>query len=345
MKNRIIIFLFSLIINISLKAQIGGNATYNFLEMTISPFSSALGGKIISNPLTKETIFLNPALLSKKDSNNVSFIYKSYLAKINIGMFSYTFNQKKIGNFAFGIHYANYGKFDQYDAFGNYYGQFTASDYIPYLTYSFHADSLLNIGVNLKIIYSQLETYYSFGYSIDLGMFYKVNEQTNFALVARNIGRQVKPYYNTYEPLPLNISVGITNRLKYAPFILNFTFEYLNKWNIRFDSYLNSLYKPALADTISLVYKASVVVDEIMRHLNLGTQLIFSPKFHILFGYNFRRAKELALPTRLSLNGLSLGLIINTDKLSFTYSLEKISLLSVHSFGITLNLNSIFYKF
>ena len=324
-------------------AQTGGNATYNVLELNVSPVSTALGGKTVSNALSSDLIFYNPALLTSLDSNTLSLSYQAYLAGINIGEFSYAFGNEKWGNIATGVHYVNYGKFDQYDQYGNYYGQFTANDYVPYITYSFHPDSQLTIGVNLKAIYSSLEAYTSYGYSIDLGMFFHANDYLSLGIVARNLGKQLKPYYTTYEPLPFNLSAGITGKLRYAPIRMSFTLEYLNQWNLRYVSPLNRLYLPAFADTVSTVYHATVMLDEFLRHASIGMELLLSRTVRLMIGYNYRRAKELTIPTRRTASGLSLGLLIDARRFSLSYSMQKISLMTVHSFGISLKMSMIFY--
>ncbi len=343
MKHILLNILIIIILPITTLAQIGGQATYGFLEQNISPFSTALGGKIISNPSSSDLIFYNPALLSYEDSNQLSLSYQAYVAGINIGGFSYNMKRFRFGNLALGVHYANYGKFDQYDEFGNYYGQFTASDYIPFVTYSLRLDSQLVIGLNLKTIYSNLETYTSYGYGLDLGMFFKANDYLFLALVARNLGKQIKPYFTTYEPLPFNLTAGLTGQLRYAPLRFNITLEYLNRWDLRYKSPLEQLYKPAFADTVSSVYKATLIMDEFLRHTSIGTEIMLSRHITVLLGYYFRRAKELTLPTRRTASGLSLGLFINTEKFTISYSMQKISLLTAHTFGITLNINKLFF--
>ncbi len=344
MKHRLVNILIIILLPLHLLSQSSANATYNFLEVNTMAFSSGLGGNLISNNTITGLFFYNPALLDAHDSNQLSLTYQSHLAGINIGSFSFAFNKQKFGNLAVGVHYANYGKFDNYDQFGNYYGQFTASDYIPYITYSFQADSQLIIGVNFKTIYSHLETYSSYGYSFDLGLFFKANDYLSLALVARNLGKQIKPYFTTYEPLPFNLIAGLTGKLRYAPFRFNLTLEHLNKWDLRYRSTLDLLYRPAFADTVSTVYKATVILDELMRHASLGTEVILSNRISLLIGYNYRRAKELTLPTRRTFSGLSMGLYINASKFTISYSMQKLSVVTIHTFGLSLDMNKIFVR-
>ncbi len=326
-------------------AQLGGFATFQSLEISASPFSSALGGKIISNNYSIETIFLNPALLNPKQNYSLSLTYKNYLAGINIGqMITTLYSSKKYGSVAFGIKYLNYGKFDLYDQAENYYGTFTAADYIPILTYSFQIDSQLSVGISFKPVFSQLEKYKSYGFAFDFGILFKATPNITFAAALRNQGKQLKPYYQTIEPLPKNFSLGLTLHPSLSPFIFNITLEYLNRWNISYSSPLNKLYLPPYVDTTSFVYKLGQISDQILRHAHFGLQILLSKHLQILLGYDYRRAVELSIPTARTFNGLSFGLLIQTPKLSLDYSLEKFLTFSTQTFGICLKLNQIYYS-
>ncbi len=343
MNKTFLIILFSLLSFLAYP-QIGGESVYSFMEISSSPYSASLGGKPISYVNSPDLIFFNPALLDSIDSNFLSLNYQSYLAGINMGEMIFTTTTHKYGNFAFGIHYINYGEFDKYDEFGNYYGKFTAAEYLPYITYSIQPDSQLTVGINFKTIYSKLENYTSYGYAIDLGLLFRASDNLYFAMVARNIGKQLKPYFTTYEPLPFNISLGTTFKPQYAPFRMTFTFEYLNKWNLRYQSPVNQLYLPPFADTVSTVYKITSALDEFMRHAHLGTEIILSPNLLIMLGYNYRQGKELSLPTIRTLNGFSFGIAIFTSKVNFVYSYRKIMSFGSNSFGITLNFNHFHFR-
>ena len=324
--------------------QTGGQAVYSFMEISASPYAGALGGKTISSVNSPDLIFFNPALLDSTDANLLSINYQSYLAGINLGEMIFATTNHKIGNFAFGMHYINYGQFEKYDEFANYYGKFTAAEYLPFISYSLQPDSQLTVGINLKTIYSRLENYTSYGYAIDLGLFFRANDYLYLALVARNMGKQIKPYFTTYEPLPFNISLGTTIKPRYAPFRLNITLDYLNKWNLRYKSPVNQLYLPPFADTVSTVYKITSAVDEFMRHTHLGAEIILSPHFLIILGYNYRQGKELSLPTVRTLNGFSFGMALLTSKVNFVYSYRKIMRFGANSFGITLNFNKFHFR-
>ncbi|NJK85179.1 MAG: PorV/PorQ family protein [Bacteroidales bacterium] len=155
---------------------------------------------------------------------------------MNYGYASYA-TQLKNGMFGAGIHYLNYGKFTAADETGKKTGEFTASDYSLNLFYSRKIDSLLTIGITLKPIYSHLETYSSVALAADAGITYHNPEKlftASFAL--RNIGRQITTYYKNgeHEPLPFDVSLGISQALRHAPFKFYIIADHLEKWDLTY---------------------------------------------------------------------------------------------------------------
>jgi hypothetical protein len=328
----------------SAKGQLGGLATYQFLEHSNSTTAALLGGKNISNPYALDLIYYNPALLDSTKTNLLSANYQIYLAGIGTGEIIWALPKSFLGNLAIGVHYINYGKFDKYDESGYYLGTFNSAENAPYITYSLRLDSHVTIGANFKFISSNLETYSSYGYAFDLGLLITYSSDLYFAFAIRNLGKQIKPYNSVFEPLPLNISIGATGKFKYSPFRFNFTLDYLNKWNIRYASPLNEQYLPMFVDSTATIVKIGNIADEILRHTHFGIEFLLNPNFKILIGYNYRRAQELSLPIVRTANGFSAGFILNTHKFNVSYAIEKYQKFSVHTFGIDLKLRNIFIR-
>src|SRR4030042_3507166 len=180
----------------SLNAQPGGKA-FQVLDVTNAARVAALGGKapaIYDDDLNMP--FCNPALLNELQHNHLVLNYVDYFAGINYGYVSYARTYKGIGNFAAGIHYLNYGKFQGADETGALTGTFRASDYALNIMYSRRIDSLFSVGINLKPVYSNLESYNSFAVAVDAGIVYHNPDwMLTSALVLRNIGIQLAKYY------------------------------------------------------------------------------------------------------------------------------------------------------
>jgi len=206
----------------SLNAQPGGKA-FQFLDVTNSARVAALGGKapaIYDDDLNMP--FHNPALLNELHHNHLVLNYVDYFAGVNYGYVSYARTYQGIGNFAAGIHYLNYGKFQGADETGALTGTFRAADYAFNILYSRKLDSLFTIGVNLKPIYSSLESYNSFAMAIDAGIVYH-NPGWGFtsALVIRNAGLQLSLTMPTVKENPFRwiSSLAYHRDLSTHPFV------------------------------------------------------------------------------------------------------------------------------
>lgn len=348
MKRIIVVCIFIHIIT-SLHAQVGGSATYTFLKLTNSARIAALGGENISiNDSDLNLVYHNPALLNGAMSDNLVINYVNYFAGINYGYAAYARSFNKAGTFATGIHYINYGKFIKAEASGEITGEFKAFELALNIFWSKPLwDSLITVGVNFKPIYSQMETYKSFGLAFDAGLNYVAdNELFSASLVFRNVGAQVKPYVEgNYEPLPFDIQIGITQKLQHAPFRLSLLLHHLYKWDLTYNKNDNLAYTsvPGNSEINSKEDKFNVA-DNMFRHTILGVEFLPSKNFIVMLGYNHQRRKELMVPTRPFLVGYSWGFYIKISKLrlSFGQSIYHLAGASNH-FSLNFNLGD-FYK-
>ncbi|MCK5731169.1 MAG: type IX secretion system protein PorQ, partial [Draconibacterium sp.] len=230
----ITVFCFSVLTS---TAQIGGESTYQFLELTNSARVAALGGTQIALHDTTDLNlpYTNPALLHKAMDNRVLVNYINYLTDINYGYASYARTYDGIGNFALGMHYINYGEFKEATESGELTGiNFNAAEYALNIIYS-NSYKRLKYGANLKPILSSFESYQSVGIAADLGIsFMSKTGLTNVALVASNMGTQITTYYDNgdREKIPFNLQAGLSRCLKHAPLIFSITLQNLSNWDL-----------------------------------------------------------------------------------------------------------------
>ena len=177
-------------ITVPVFAQLGGNATYQFLNLMSSPRQAALGGKIITNVDYDVTQGLyNPATINLEMDNQLALNYANYLGDISYGTAAYAYTiDRRVQTFHAGITYVNYGSFDGYDENGNSTGTFTGNETALSFGYAFQIGfSDFYAGANIKLISSKLEQYSSIGGALDFGLIY-INEYLEFnaALAIRN---------------------------------------------------------------------------------------------------------------------------------------------------------------
>ena len=295
--------------------QIGGSATYDFLNLTNSARVAALGGENISlQDSDLNFVYHNPALLNSAMSENLIINYVNYFADINYGYVAYAYNFEKAGTFAAGLHYLNYGKFTKADETGVITGEFKAYELALNIFHSRKVfDSLFVLGLNLKPIYSKLENYTSFGLALDLGLSYTNTDKLFSAgIVLKNIGHQIKPYVEkNYEPLPFDIQIGISQKLAHAPFRFSFLLHHLHKWDLTYNLNANQAFSTA---PNTIIEQKTNFFDKSLRHAIFGVEFIPSKNFIVMLGYNHQKRKEMLLETKPFLVGFSWGLQIKIKK-------------------------------
>ena len=322
-----------------LKAQVGGSATYQFLNLGSSPRQVALGGKTITNfDYDPTQALFNPATINPAMDNQLSVNFNNYVSDISYGTAIYAYLwDRRTQVFHTGVTYINYGNFAGYDALGQPTNSFSGGELavsvghaknIPYTDWY--------LGANLKFISSTLEQYNSTGIALDVGLLYR-NEQEgfNFGLVARNFGAQLDPYDITAEKLPFELIAGISQDLENIPVRWHLTLEHLENWRLAFAN--------PNRDEIDLEGNATSeninFIDEIMRHMILGVELFPDKGFNLRLGYSFRRGEELRIVDQRSFAGLSAGFGIKLNKLRFSYAYSRFNSAAATSFfGLNMNL-------
>jgi hypothetical protein len=307
-------------------AQIGGNHTYEFLNIPVSARVAALGGNALAVYDDDSNLGLdNPSLLNATMHSTLSLTYIDYLADVNYGFVSYTKQFKKLGTFSGGLKYVNYGTFLETDEGGNELGNFTAGEYALVLGWGYSLDSSFSVGANLKPVYSSLYTYNSFGVALDVAATYN-NKAKLFttSLVIKNIGRQIKPFTEgNIEPLPFEIQWGLSKQLEHVPIRLLLNLTNLQKWDL---TYNDSITNPTQSFDITNPddnNKKPSFFDKALRHVVVGAEIMPSKSFNVRFGFNYKRRKELALTNKPGMVGFSWGLGFRIKKFHLSYGSAK----------------------
>ncbi|MBN2519553.1 MAG: type IX secretion system protein PorQ [Bacteroidales bacterium] len=346
--KRFLLFIYFCSLYFYSHAQIGGRSTYEFLNLTNSSKSAALGGKLISqysNDLS--LIYYNPSLLNSQMNDHLTLNYVNYFLDINYGYVAYAPpGNSKLKNVAAGIHFINYGKFIEADYTGQITGNFRASEYAINIAWAKNIDSLFSFGVNIKPVFSALEKYISLGIATDIGITYHNNISLfTAALVVRNLGYQLKAYNEIREPLPFEIQLGITKKLLHAPFRLNFLFHHLETFDLTYELPEEFQSVNIFSQEEEKQNKLEGLGDKILRHINIGIELLPFKNFYFALGYNFQRAKELNTKSSLSTVGLSWGFGLSLSKFQVAYARSNYHMAgSTNHFSFTTNLSELLYK-
>jgi hypothetical protein len=287
----------------------------------------------------------NPSLLNEDMQQHLTLNYVRYFADIKYGYLAYSTKYSKKNTIAVGIQYINYGDFIAADPNGTITGSFSAAEYAFNFTFSHPIDSFFYVGADVRPILSVYERYQSFGLSTDLGITYRnPHNLRTLALVVRNFGSQLKPYYNgVYESLPFEIQLGFTQQFRYAPLRIMVTAQHLELPDMSVAP-AEDANTATSESTKAEKTRLEIISDQVMRHLIFGVEFFPIKNFYIRAGYNYQRRQELKIDTHASTVGFSwgLGLSIKWIQLSYgraTYSLAGAS----NHFSITTDLSA-FYK-
>jgi len=263
--------------------------------------------------------------------------YVNYFADVNYGYASFAKSYDSLGVFALGMHYINYGDFQEATETGELTGtHFKAAEYALHIMYA-NNYKRLRYGATLKPILSVFESYQSFGIAADLGIsFASKNRLTNVGLVARNLGTQITTYYEdgNREPIPFDVQAGISTRLQHAPAILSLTLQHLNHWDLAW-------YEPAEnSDILDIFEREESFSKQFMRHVVLGVELLPSENFTIRAGYNYQRRQELKYEEKLSTVGFSIGFGLKIKRFHLDFATSRFHLAgSSNLFSLAINLN------
>ncbi len=320
-------------------AQLGGESTYQFLNLISSPRQAALGGKVLTNvDYDVAQGIYNPATINIEMDNQLALNYANHLGGISYGTAAYAHTvDRRTQTFHAAVTYVNYGSFDGYDESGNSTGRFTGNETSISFGYSLQIGfSDFYVGANLKLISSKLEQYTSLGGAFDFGLIY-IDDSLDFnaAVVIRNVGTQFTTYAGLNEPLPLEIDLGLSQKLQNVPIRWHLTFENLQQWPI-------AAANPARATTDlngNQTQEKIGFLTNIIRRTIIGLELFPEKGFNIRAGYSFRRAEELRIIEQRNFSGLSFGIGLKFNNLRFSYTHARYSAASNTSFlGVQISL-------
>jgi hypothetical protein len=339
----IVLFLFVCTIT-SVNAQIGGHGILKFVDLPPSSRAASLGGNLISVKDDDVTLAIqNPSLLNASMDNHLAISYIDYLADINFGSVVFAHSYDSINTGMIGIQYINYGSFIRADEYGNQLGTFTAGEYNLFAGLS-RQWKKFSYGGQLKLLYSNLDTYNSYGATIDLsGTYADPDKGFTAAVVFKNMGFQIKPYNEMHEPVPFEIQLGVSEKPKHMPIRISVILTHLETPDI---TYINTGKPPTLdLATGKPVVETISIGDKIFRHFVFGAEIIISKNFNLRVGYNVERRAELGLPDNMGTVGYSFGAGIRINKFHISYGRSVYSLAGgSNTFTITSNLSEFTQK-
>ena len=310
-------------------AQIGGISAYEFLNLPNSATVAAMGGHHIA--LLDDDLSLawrNPALLNPTMHRRAALSHAFFVDGISNSSLSYGhYLDKSKLTVQGGLQYTSYGgDLIRRDNTGQAQGTFSANDYALTVGAARQFDDRLSLGVNLKVISSQLGGFNSFGLAADIAAHYRdTSGLFGITILARNAGAQLGKYDESSgsEPLPFELQIGINRELRYLPFRFSVIYRYLDRWNVLFED-PNATTEFSILTTDEAITgrsAGSVFLDNLARHFVFNGELLIGKQrnFRVRFGYNHGLRRELRLTDFRSLAGYSFGFAFRTRRFALAY--------------------------
>ncbi|MDX9751528.1 MAG: type IX secretion system protein PorQ [Flavobacteriales bacterium] len=311
-------------------AQLGGESAFRILDIPNSARAAALGGNyiaVVDNDINLG--IFNPALLNPDMGRQLALSYLPYIDGINIGYAGYAHHFDSLGaTFAGSVQYVDYGTFTRTDEIGNELGQFKAGEYVVQVGGGIPLDSVFRIGANVKFISSNLDTWNSTAWAVDIGgVFNKASKGITVAAMVRNVGRQASTFTATREKLPWQFQVGTTYKFKHAPFRLGLMLEQLQRWDLTYeDPNAQVQIDPTTGEPIE---DKVTFFDKAILHVVPSVEVLLSQNFMLRVGYNVRRRHELVLPDKPAATGLCFGLGLRVSRFHISYGYSQLHLAGI----------------
>lgn len=321
-----ILLIFSLFVGHLCLSQIGGQTVYSLLELSYNARSVGLGGNFITAKDNDINLGVaNPSLLNSEMNNRISLSQAIHAGKLNIGMLSYGYTINDKNTISTHIRYVSYGKMTRMDKAGNENGSFSPFEYVIGAGYSYQLNPRISLGANLNIIGSHLESYFSYGTSIDLAGTYTSKDETFLATALfKNVGFQFNAYNDTRNKLPANFQLGVSYRLKHAPFRFSILAHHLNQWDLTYnDPNAQPIVDMLSGDTIPV--KKAGFFEKLGQHFIFQLEVLATKNIHIRAGFDYYGRQTLKLENKPAISGLALGLGLHFKRFSLDYGFRYYS--------------------
>lgn len=302
-------------------AQSGATSVFDFLRLPTSSHAMALGGTNTTLPDDDAALlFQNPALMSNVSDRTINLGFMTYMRGSKAGNASWVMAHGERGSWGVGAQFVGYGSMAETTVDGVVMGDFSALDMCLTGGYAYMLTEYLSGGATGKFIYSKYGGFSSVGLGIDIGLnFYNEAKGFSASLVLANAGGQVKRFGDHHEPLPIDLRLGITQRLSGAPLQFSVTLTDLTRWAS------SDFYNPS-GGSVGFGRKLT-------SHFLVGVDVIPMKQLYISAAYNFRRAYEMKAAGGSHGAGLCFGAGLNLKKVKIGFSYAKYHI-SVPSFMV-----------
>lgn len=293
----ILILITFLLSHYSLFGQSVGTTSFEFLKMQYSARGAAMGSNLIAVKGDVNAIFYNPASLASINDRQYTINYVDHLLDFQGGQLAYTHPTQKFGRLSAGLIYFSYGDFEETNEFGERTGRsFSASEFAFAVSIANMLGEGFDYGINMKYIYSSLESFNASAVAFDGGLIYTISqlEDLQLALTVSNLGFTIDHYTSFEEKMPLFLRFGFAKRLAHLPLLFTGS---LNDLSLDTGDFLDRI-----------------------RRFSIGGEFDISEIIKLRLGYNNEVNHDVKPLGGRNFAGLNAGLGILWKKFRFDYA-------------------------
>ncbi|MEO0556909.1 MAG: type IX secretion system protein PorQ [Bacteroidota bacterium] len=309
-------------------AQSRTTTAFDLVRLEPSARAAALAGTGQALPGDDPTAAIyNPALLGDAHDRQIAVGYLNHLSDVNAGTATYARRVAGVGLVAGTVRFLSYGDFERSTVEGGPTGEtFGASEAAVSVSTAREVTPGVQVGATIHGLFASLDDASSQALAADLGVAYQIPEEgLVLSASVHHVGAMLSSLGGTRDRLPLDVRVGVSNRLQYLPLTISVMAYDLQS----FDS------EPSTLGPEGEEVGGTTTLDQIRDHLALGGELALGPSLTARLGYHPRRGAALRTGGRLELAGISAGFGISLKRVGVDYAYTGWSAFGgLHQFGV-----------
>ena len=326
-----------------LLAQTGGSFTYQVLQFPVSSRMAVLNNPIAISSSDLNFGIYNPALLNSKMKDGLALNFVDYFSDINMVSVAYAFPFRQLGTVGVSLQSLSLGQFTYTNEQAEELGFFSANEQLLIAGFGKQLYEKWSIGGSVKFLFSELETYQSFGIATDLGAtFFNTESQFSASVLVQNIGRQITSYNGVNESLPFEVKIGFSKKLEHLPFRFFIGYNHLETWDLTYH------YNPTVTtDPITEEELINTVSfgQKLFRHFTTSAELNIGKYLQLRMGYDAQRRHELTAISFLGMVGFSWGVGFKISHFNINYGRSTYHLAGAPNyFSVNTNLSKFFKR-
>lgn len=340
--RQLLVILFFFVVGNSF-SQSGGTDAYQILNTSFSARLAVLNQPTSVYDSDINMGIFNPSLLNDQMYQQLALNIVDYYSDIKFASAGYVIPVKEFGHLSLSFSSIDYGDFTLTDNIATDLGVFSSTEQLISVGFGKQIFKNISIGMNLKTLFSNLESYSSIAFGSDLSLVYFNPESSlSFSVLARNIGTQITSYTDQKETLPYQVDLGISKKLDHLPF--RFIVGYKNFQE--FDLTYQNEFSTTLENVDGTVLNADDNFgSKLFKHFDLGGELTLGKRLALRFGYNAQRRSELKLTSNARLVGFSWGLGLKISHFYLNYGRSTYHLYgSPNYFSITTDISKFYTR-